>query len=163
MSAAITLADAISGLVAEKRAVGYKYRAEERMLDRFEAFCRREFPELNTVTKASVRGVDHRGPTASGKPATLQNLATPVRELARWLHRRGQSAYVLPAARCPDRLVISRTFTATRNSAGCSQQTDRCHYCPKVPLRNLVMPVLFRMIYACGLRCSEAGCCAAGR
>ena len=35
-------------------------------------------------------------------------------------------------------------------------QTDRCRYCPEVPLRHLVMPVLFRTIYACGLRCSEA-------
>jgi integrase/recombinase XerD len=34
--------------------------------------------------------------------------------------------------------------------------TDRCHYCPEVPFRHLVMPVLFRTIYACGLRCSEA-------
>ena len=35
-------------------------------------------------------------------------------------------------------------------------QTDRCHYCAEVPLRHLAMPVLFRTIYACGLRCSEA-------
>jgi integrase/recombinase XerD len=36
------------------------------------------------------------------------------------------------------------------------EQTDRCRYCPEVPYRHLVMPVLFRTIYACGLRCSEA-------
>ena len=35
-------------------------------------------------------------------------------------------------------------------------QTDRCHYCSLVPFRHLVMPVLFRTIYACGLRASEA-------
>jgi integrase len=35
-------------------------------------------------------------------------------------------------------------------------QTDRCHYCSAVPFRHLVMPVLFRTIYACGLRASEA-------
>ena len=35
-------------------------------------------------------------------------------------------------------------------------RTDRCHYCSGVPLRHLVMPVLFRTIYACGLRCPEA-------
>ena len=32
MTAGITLADAIAGLVAEKRAVGYKYVSEERAL-----------------------------------------------------------------------------------------------------------------------------------
>ena len=34
------LAAAITALAAEKRAVGYKYAAEERILARFEAFCR---------------------------------------------------------------------------------------------------------------------------
>jgi integrase len=33
---------------------------------------------------------------------------------------------------------------------------DRCRYCSQVPWRHLVMPVLFRTIYACGLRASEA-------
>ena len=35
-------------------------------------------------------------------------------------------------------------------------QTDRCHPCSQVRFRHLVMPVLFRTIYACGLRLSEA-------
>ena len=43
-----------------------------------------------------------------------------------------------------------------RELAALFAATDRCHYCPEVPLRHLVMPVLFRTIYACGLRCSEA-------
>ena len=50
----LSLAAAISALAAEKRAVGYKYDAEERILARFEAFCREEFPGLGTVTKASA-------------------------------------------------------------------------------------------------------------
>jgi integrase len=43
-----------------------------------------------------------------------------------------------------------------RELAALFAQTDRCHYCSEVPYRHLVMPVLFRTIYACGLRCSEA-------
>ena len=35
-------------------------------------------------------------------------------------------------------------------------QSDRCRYSPEAPSRHLVMPVLFRTIYACGLRASEA-------
>ncbi len=37
MNDGTNLADAITALVAEKRAVGYKYDAEERLLTRFEA------------------------------------------------------------------------------------------------------------------------------
>ena len=44
MSAEIKLAGAITGLVGEKRALGYKYACEERVLARFEVFCAGEFP-----------------------------------------------------------------------------------------------------------------------
>src|SRR5665811_2307361 len=54
MTADITLADAITGLIAEKRAVGYKYATEARVLARFEGFCRGEFPGLGAVTQVSV-------------------------------------------------------------------------------------------------------------
>jgi integrase len=36
------------------------------------------------------------------------------------------------------------------------QETDRCKYCAEVPYRHFVMPVFFRLLYACGLRMSEA-------
>ena len=54
MSPAITMAGAITALVAEKRATGYKYDAEERVLARFAAFCRAEFPGLEAPTQAAV-------------------------------------------------------------------------------------------------------------
>ena len=66
---------------AEKRAVGYKYHAEQQVLTRFEAFNRSQFPGLDTLTEASVQAwivaARRRGVT----PATLQGLVAPVREL----------------------------------------------------------------------------------
>jgi len=35
------------------------------------------------------------------------------------------------------------------------RQIDCCHYSPIVPYRHLIMPVLFRMFYCCGLRPGE--------
>src|SRR5271166_2650520 len=114
MSPAITMTEAITALVTEKRATGYKYHAEERVLTRFAAFSASEFPGQQATTRASVEAwiavARRRGVT----PATLHSLAA--------------------------------LFT----------QTDRCHYDSQVPFRHLVMPVLFRTIYACGLRASEA-------
>lgn len=156
MSAAITLSEAITALVAEKRAVGYKYHAEQQVLTRFEAFCRSEFPGLDTLTEASVQAwivaARRRGVT----PATLQGLAAPVRELARWLGRRGVAAYLLPRSALPRPVRYVPHVYTDQQLAALFTQTDRCRYCAEVPLRHLVMPVLFRTIYACGLRCSEA-------
>jgi integrase/recombinase XerD len=156
MTPAIALADAIAALVAQKRAVGYKYAAEARVLARFEAFCRSEFPGQGTLTQVSVQAWVASARRRGVQPATLQGLAAPVRELARWLGRRGHHAYVLPAgvlAR-PAR-YIPHIYT-DQELAALFAQTDRCRCCSLVPFRHLVMPVLFRTIYACGLRLSEA-------
>jgi integrase/recombinase XerD len=156
MNADITMAGAITALVAEKRAVGYKYSAEARVLARFAAFCRAEFPGLDAPTQAAVEAwvtaAQQRGVT----PATLRTLVAPVRQLARWLGRRGVSAYVLPAGVLPrPARYVPHIFTDAELAA-LFTRTGRCHYDCQVPLRHLVMPVLFRTIYACGLRASEA-------
>ncbi|MGH3847238.1 MAG: hypothetical protein ACRDS0_38330, partial [Pseudonocardiaceae bacterium] len=150
MSAGITLAEAITALVAEKRAVGYKYHAEAQVLARFEAFSRREFPGLDTLTEAPVQAWITAARSRDVRPATLQGLVAPVRELARWLGRRGQAAYLLPPAALPKPAGYAPHIYTDRELAALFTQTDRCHYCSEVPLRHLVMPVLFRTIYGCG-------------
>jgi integrase/recombinase XerD len=156
MSVGVTLSEAITALVAGKRAVGYKYDAEARVLARFEVFSRREFPGVATLTEASVQAWIVAAQRRDVKPATLQGLAAPVRELARWLGRRGEPAYLLPRSVLPRPARYVPHIYTDRELAALFTQTDRCHYCSQVPLRHLVMPVLFRTIYACGLRCSEA-------
>jgi integrase/recombinase XerD len=101
MSTDITMADAITALVTQKRAVGYKYASEERVLARFAAFCRSEFPGLDVPSRTSVEAWLSAAQRRAVTPATLQTLAAPVRELARWLGRRGVPAYVLPKGTLP--------------------------------------------------------------
>ena len=96
MSPAITMTGAITALVAGKRATGYKYATEERVLARFAAFCRARFPGLEAPDRASVEAWITAARERGVKPATLHGLAAPVRELARWLGRRG-----VPGL-CPD-------------------------------------------------------------
>jgi integrase/recombinase XerD len=156
VSAAITLEEAITALVAEKRAVGCKFGTEARILARFAVFCRAEFPGLEApdraCTEAWIASARRRGVSAG----TLVGLTSPVRELARWLGRRGVPAYVLPprTLRKPARYV-PHIYTDAELAA-LFAQTDQCRYCSAVPFRHLVMPVLLRLIYACGLRVSEA-------
>ena len=79
MTCAITLADAIAALVAQKRAVGYKYDTEARVLARFEAFCRIEFPDghglpgLGQAWVASARRREVRPATLQGWPRRSGN------------------------------------------------------------------------------------------
>ncbi len=155
MTTDITLTDAIAALVAEKRAVGYKYATEARILARFESFCRSEFPGVDTITQASVQAWVAAARRRGVRPATLQGLAAPLRELARWLGRRGVQANVLPGGVLARPARYVPHIYTDQELAALFAQTDRCHYCSLVPFRHLVMPVLFRTIYACGLRLSE--------
>src|SRR5205823_8116225 len=111
---------AITALVEQKRAVGYKYAAEARVLARFAAFCHSEFPALAVPDQASVEAWLSAARRRAVTPATLQTLAAPVRELARWLGRRGVPAYVLPKGALPRPARSSHTSTPTRNWPHCS-------------------------------------------
>jgi integrase len=152
----MSLAAAITELTAEKRAVGYKYDTEAGILARFEEFCHGAFPGLDTVTKDSAEAWITAGRERGVQPATLLGLAAPVRELARWLGRRGTAAYVLPPRTLPRPARYVPHIYTDRELAALFAQADRCRYCSEVPFRHLVMPVLFRTVYACGLRVSEA-------
>ena len=68
------------------------------MLGGFEAFCRAEFPGLGTVIRAFAEAWIATARQRGVRSATLQGLAAPVRELARWLGRRGTSC---PQTCCP--------------------------------------------------------------
>lgn len=150
------LEEAVEALIAHKRAGGYKYVSEAQVLARFAAFCRAEFGGVDTVTRAAVEAWIGAAQRRGVKPATLQQLAGPVRELARWLNRHGTDAHLLPTGVLPRPVRYVPYIYTDAELAALFSQTDRCHYCSAVPLRHLIMPVLFRMIYAAGLRCSEA-------
>src|SRR6266568_1541386 len=95
VSAAITLGDAVTALVAEKRAIGYKYDAEEKVLARFAAFCRAEFPGAEAPDRACVEawiaaaGRERLRPAAAGAAQ-----ARPLRPAH--LHRPGTGGPVRP-------------------------------------------------------------------
>ncbi|NWK97351.1 integrase/recombinase [Sphingobium lactosutens] len=156
MRTSLTLIDAVKAMVAEKRAVGYKYNAEEAMLHRFVAFTRSQFPGLETITEASANAWIEAAQKRTVTTSTMQGLTSPVRHLARWLTLHDVAAYALPTGVLRRPAAYVPHIYSDAELAAFFAQTDRCHYCSAVPLRHLVMPVLFRTIYACGLRCSEA-------
>jgi hypothetical protein len=140
MTGDITMAEAITALVAKKRAFGYTYAAEGRVLARFAAFCRSQFPGLRAPTQASVEAWVATAWRRGVTPATLQGLAVPVRESARWLGRRGVPAYVLPAGALPrPARYVPHIYTDQELVAALFAATDRCRYCSLVTCRGLAV------------------------
>ncbi|PUA41265.1 integrase/recombinase [Pseudomonas protegens] len=156
MNAPLTLAETVQAMVVQQRTVGYKYEAEEAILRRFVSFTHSQFPGLESITEASANAWIKAAQKRAVTPSTLQGLTSPVRHLAKWLILHDVAAYVLPTGVLRRPAAYIPHIYSDAELAAFFAQTDRCHYCGDVPLRHLVMPVLFRTIYACGLRCSEA-------
>jgi len=149
-----TFAPHIVDFIAEKRALGYKYECQSAMLRRFDQFCVERFPDESSLSREVILAWAVRRP--GEHPATLQGRVTPVRELAKYMVRQGLEAFILPQGMLPKPPRYVPHIYSNDELRRIFEQTDRCHAVTEVPLRHLVMPVFFRLLYASGMRLSEA-------
>ena len=144
----------INGLIEQKRTLGYKYQSEVGILRRFDIFCVTIYPTENLLTKEIVLHWATKLPNE--KPATLQSRVTPVNELAKYMIRLGRDAFILPKGTLPMVTRYIPHIYTDDELRRLFEHIDNCKYCYEVPLRQLVMPVFFRLLYCSGLRLSEA-------
>lgn len=89
-------------------------------------------------------------------PNGLLRRATPVRQFGKYLKGLGYDAFII-SGHIPNKQIkyVSHIYTQKELKAFfCS--IDSCRYSPFSPTRCYVIPVIFRIIYCCGLRPSEA-------
>lgn len=79
-----------------------------------------------------------------------------MREFAKYLNSIGERAYLLPSGliREPQRYIPH--IYSKEELAALFQTIDARRFDPHYPLNHLTMPVVFRLIYCCGLRPAEA-------
>lgn len=144
----------IENLIEQKRVLGYPYDESTRILFNFDQFCSKNFPHETKLTKDIGLKWAQRRP--SEKNNGFRNRLMPIRELARYMNRIGIEAYVIPVdlAKKGAR-YIPHIYTSEELYAFFTV-LDQIPYKRNFPIRHLVIPVIFRMIYCCGLRPSEA-------
>lgn len=148
------LAPYMDQFVREKRAVGYRYDTGVYYLTRFDRFLMREVSNDETLTRTAARKWLAKGELESG--ATQQSRFSVVHQFALFLCRLGQQAYV------PDRSLRAKhdkafsprilTHAEVRHIL---READRLTPTAYSPLRHVVMPEVFRLLYGCGFRVSE--------
>jgi integrase len=147
-----TLRQLADELVQLRRAGGYKFRDQERILRQFADHCEREGYPDGAIVKEAVCGFVYGRHLGEW---TVQRCESTLRQLAEHAKTRGWAAYAPQAKTRPraDRQPpyvltdgeIRRLFAAIDNQR-LSFQTNKA----------LVDPVLFRVLYGTGLRVSEA-------
>ena len=149
-----SLSEFISGLIAEKRAVGYKYTTSAWTLYKFDQFCISQNYTGTVINRDLADAWIQRRPNEA--LATQQNRAGILRQLGLYMTRLNIPSYVLPPKLLPRKQHYQPYIFSDTEIAAILMRVDSCHYNSQVPLRHLIMPLLFRLLYGCGLRLSEA-------
>lgn len=144
----------IDGLIEQKNSLGYPYTSSSRLLREFDEYCMKHFPDATTLTAdiamgwAALKENEH--------PNGLLRRISPIRQLAKYMNSIGINAYIIPP-KIPKRQIRYVPHIFTRNElANFFEAVDNCQPSPFSVGRHFVIAVIFRLIYSCGLRSSEA-------
>ena len=148
------LGPCIEAFIRQKQASGYPYRSSARILHHFDLHATDKFPEETTITREM--GVSWIYLKPDEHPNGLLRRVTPVRQLGKYMNGLGCNAYVIPG-HVPGKQVKyeAHIYTETELKAF-FKAIDHCPASPFSPTRKYVIPVIFRMLFCCGLRSSEA-------
>ncbi|MBX9744486.1 MAG: tyrosine-type recombinase/integrase [Chlamydiales bacterium] len=146
--------DHIQNYIELKQAIGYKYDAEASHLKRFDRFTLDKYPEATGLTKEIV--LDWCSKKDYEAQANQCSRASIVREFGKYLDSIGVKVYIIPKGYYSTEPQYMPYIYTIDELAKFFAETDKCRYCCECPYRHQIMPVIFRMIYMCGLRVSEA-------
>lgn len=144
----------IESFIIQKRAAGYPYLTSARVLGYLDAMITDAFPENETLSKEICDAWVEE--CSKFHQNTLLRRVTPVRQLGKYLTGMGKPAYIIPGG-VPRKQIRydAHIFTETELKAFFNA-IDRCCRSPFAPFRCYVIPVIFRLLFTCGLRSSEA-------
>lgn len=138
-----------------KEALGYSRSSYAKFLSQFDRFCLNTFPQEATLTKelimqwACIRPFNE---TANG----LKRRMAALREFGKYLNAVGFEAYVIPTEMIGNYQPVYPYLFTDEELAAFFVVADSLLPHKLSPYRQYIVPVLFRLLYCCGLRPSEA-------
>ena len=148
------LADMLKGFVDEKQATGYNYQKAVSALKRFDLFCIKNGHDNVDLTKKLVLNWTEK--QQHEKDTNQRQRVSLMRMLGSYMVRNGYDAYIYPsrADRVTDYRYVPHIFS-NKELVSLFQQADNCKSHDQSPNRHLIFPLIFRILYGCGLRISE--------
>lgn len=146
--------DSLRSHVDLKQALGYKYETEAAHLKRFDRYLVENYPLATSLTKEIVLNWCRK--KSYEAQANQCARASILRQFAKHLDSIGIEAYILPKGYYPSEPPYVPYIYTQDQLSRIFAKTDQCRECYEFPERHRIMPELFRMLYLCGLRVSEA-------
>jgi integrase/recombinase XerD len=140
--------------VQEKQACGYQYIVGAEELKRFDQFLVKAKLNLNELPKSIVQ--EWLMKQAHESAANHQRRISTIRQFAMFLVRLGYPAYVPPERlRFKNVSSFSPRILTHAEIQKLFQAVDQLTPSSHTPMRHIVMPEIFRLLYGCGFRVSE--------
>ena len=142
----------ISNFLDYRTARGYKRETYLRHFIKFDRWCIEKHPTQMVLSREFV--LDWINDVTISGYNTAQRVAS-MRQFARYLCAVGEDAYILPEKYTPLKSrAVAYLFTDTELTA-LFKAIDQLPPTKKEPFLNEIAPVMYRLLYTCGLRPNE--------
>lgn len=139
----------IEKLYDYRRTLGYSMSTHQSLLLGFDRFCAANYPDEDNLSEQMVMD------WISGEGGRVYEKCLAVRLLGKYMYAVGKEAYILPEKYVtPKRCFAPYIFTDAELSRLFSA-IDQTEATGREPYLHEIAPVLFRLIYTCGLRPNE--------
>lgn len=136
-----------------KVALGYSRSSYDKFLVLFDRFCLQAFPEERSLTQPLVMQWVRLRPNETANGVKRRMVA--IRELGKYLQALGVEAYVLPQAMIGAYQPFVPYLFSDAELTAFFAAADNLAPHTLSPYRPYIVPVLFRLLYCCGLRPQE--------
>ena len=146
----------LESFIRLKHGLGNEYYRPSVVLKSFDTFCYENFENDSELTKEIVTAWHKRNIERFLSPKTQRLNMTPISHFGKFLCDKGMKSYIFPIKTLPPEKRYMPHIYSNDELVRFFEATDACHFSHQYPNRHFIMPVLFRTLYCCGLRVSEA-------
>lgn len=147
------LAPLMDRFLQEKRACGYAYHEPFRVLHRLDDFLVQQGLETLELPRGLARNWLAKKPHESA--STQQQRITVFRQFSKFLLTAGCPAYVPDATVAARKSIFVPRMLTEEELRKFFRAVDTLEPTARSPLRHLIMPEVFRLLYGCGFRVRE--------
>ena len=137
-----------------KHSLGYKYALEEILLSQFDKMCIFKYSKEKVLTR--IIAMDWATARKNESNSSLGNRIVTIREFAKYLNNTGKYAFVIPTTYIPKKKKYQSYIYTNYELQKIFDIIDNKKFNCRYKNCYIVYPVLFRILYCCGLRISEA-------
>ena len=146
--------DDINSFLNLKHSSGYKYTTGKILIEQFDSLCFSKYPNETVLTKDIA--LKWAIPRENESCSSLENRIVVVREFAKYLNSLNKNAFIIPTSYIHKKQKYRSYIYSSSEIKRIFDVIDNRKYGCYHKNTYIVLPVLFRILYCCGLRISEA-------